>query len=119
MAVDGTLFDIFLQDVVIHILIHSAIDKMYVAHFSGRYTSPNHYIFIIVSSISFHPQPRDSIRAEFSFHLTKLRLSKISDPYPDVLLQIKRFLLLTKGLFGLLDHESHTYATHGELFGYS
>ena len=55
-------------------------------------------------------------------YLTKLRLSKMSDPYPDVL-QIKLFprdlFYSRKVFFELLGHESHTYAIHGEFFGYT
>ena len=112
-----------LQDTVIHILNHYVIDKAYVSHSSGRYTSPNHYIWLIVSSINFPPYPRVSIRGEyihFRFIWPNNVFPIFKNPYPDVLLQIKPYL--TKGLFvvvGLFDHESHTYATQGELFGYT
>ena len=66
----------FFQDVVMHTLNHYAIDRVYVVHSSGRYTPPNHYIFLIVSSIKLSPQPSFLSRIDkFSFHLTKLRLS--------------------------------------------
>jgi len=37
---------------------------MYFAHFSGRYTLQNHYIYIIFCSINFPPHLHDSIRAQ-------------------------------------------------------
>jgi len=116
----------FLQDVVIHILIHYAIDKVYVAYSSGRYTPPNHYICIIVSSINF--------LHTFVIPSESNRLIFVSS---DQITSFQKFLILIqmffcksnpiftvssthgRSFFGLLDHESHSHATHGELFGYT
>jgi hypothetical protein len=40
---------------------------VYVVHSSGRYTPPNNYIFLIISSINFPPHPRVFIRPNYVF----------------------------------------------------